>query len=196
MRMAMLAALAAMPLLAEPAAAKCSVPRFSFFPNRQVDASMRVGSGETCHINIRAHPESRFDKAAIVAAPGHGRASASLGAGVTYRSCAGYAGQDVFVYAVTGKMRSGTGTAKVRVTVSVAGEGRSAAGVATRKRSLRATRARATTPEIAAHRACRRGRPAMYDRTMHVWLHDNRLFNLYWDCVARKLGVSGTSGAR
>jgi hypothetical protein len=80
---------------------------------------MTVTSGRNCGIILHAAGQSRFDAVAIVERPKHGTLSPRMGVGVTYRSAAGHRGDDSFVFSITGTMSSGTGTARVRVHVTV-----------------------------------------------------------------------------
>jgi hypothetical protein len=45
--------------------------------------------------------------------------SARAGGGVTYRASPGYKGEDSFVFTVTGKMHTGSGTAMIKISVNV-----------------------------------------------------------------------------
>lgn len=199
MRMALLAAIAATPLLAGQALAECSVPRFSFSPNTQVEATMSTSSGQSCTVRLNASEQSRFDKVAIVARARHGTASAGVGGGVAYRSAAGYAGEDVFVFAVTGRMKTGNGTAKIRVTVSVAGDGPgSGAGAQAPQatRSMQPARARTAatktkTDDLAsARRACMRQHAGRYDPQTRITWYDKRYSSVYFECLAKRTGAS------
>jgi hypothetical protein len=105
--------------LASPAFAECNVQRFSFFPGGTTESNMTVTSGKNCGVVVHAGGQSRFDNVGIAAQPKHGTLSPRAGVGVTYRSAAGFKGEDSFVYTVTGKMRTGTGTATIKIRVSV-----------------------------------------------------------------------------
>jgi len=102
-----------------PALSECTVARFQFFAGAESATQMVVTSGRNCGVIIRAAGMSRFDNVGIVARPTHGILSPRLGVGVTYKSAPGYKGEDSFVFTVTGKMRTGTGTATIKVRVSV-----------------------------------------------------------------------------
>jgi hypothetical protein len=105
--------------LASPAFAECSVPHFSFFPGAVVESSMTVTSGRNCGVLVFAAGQSRFDSVGISVRPKHGALSPRMGVGVTYRSAPGFKGEDSFVYTITGKMRTGSGTATVKIRISV-----------------------------------------------------------------------------
>jgi hypothetical protein len=112
-----LAALVA--LATSPALAECSVPHGTMFPGVETSQTMRVTSGRNCGIILYAAGQSRFDAVGTAERPKHGTLSPRMGVGVTYRSAPGYRGEDSFVFTVTGRFSSGTGTARVRVHVSV-----------------------------------------------------------------------------
>jgi hypothetical protein len=101
------------------ARAECLVGRFQFFPGVTTDAAMSVTSGRACGIIIRASARSNLREIRTVTAPRHGTLTSRSGVGVTYRSRSGYKGQDFFAHAVTGDMYSGSGTATIRVAVTV-----------------------------------------------------------------------------
>jgi len=106
-------------VIASPAYAECSVPFSKFFPGSESGQTMTVTSGRNCGIILHAAGQSRFDAVDIVERPKHGTLSRRMGVGLTYRSAAGYRGDDSFVFSVTGQMSSGSGTARIRVRVTV-----------------------------------------------------------------------------
>ncbi len=105
--------------IASPAFAECSVPSFRFYPGVEVSPVMTVTSGRNCGVIVHAAGQSRFDAVGITEQPKHGTLSPRMGVGVTYRSSPGYRGEDSFVFTVTGKMSTGSGTARIRVHVTV-----------------------------------------------------------------------------
>ena len=105
--------------IASPAFAECSVPFSPFFPGVESSQVMTVTRGRNCGIIFHAAGQSRFDSVGIAERPKHGTLSPRMGVGVTYRSAPGYHGSDSFVFTVTGQMRTGSGTARVRVSVTV-----------------------------------------------------------------------------
>jgi hypothetical protein len=104
---------------ASPALAECSLPYFQFFPGVTVESTMTVTSGRNCGVLLYAAGQSRFDSVGIAIRPKHGTLSPRMGVGVTYRSVAGFKGEDSFVYTVTGKMHTGSGTATIKIRVVV-----------------------------------------------------------------------------
>lgn len=114
-----LLALAALAAMTTAARAECSVTRFPFYPGAEVSSNMIVSSGKSCGINLNAAGESRFDSVGISTRPKHGTLSPRAGGGVTYRAAPGYKGEDSFVFTVTGRMHTGSGTATIRISVSV-----------------------------------------------------------------------------
>jgi hypothetical protein len=109
----------ALMLMAHPASARCYVGGFRFFAGSDTDANMLTSSGKNCWFVIHASGRSQFDKSEIPVRPKHGTASLRQGVGVDYKANAGYKGDDDFVFAVTGVMRTGTGTARIKVHVTV-----------------------------------------------------------------------------
>jgi hypothetical protein len=99
--------------------AACGVGQFSFFANQTTDVRMVADSGKSCGIIVRAGSHSRYDGVNVRVPPRHGTVSSRAGVGVTYRSRPGFKGEDTFVFSVTGQMWSGTGTATIRVAVTV-----------------------------------------------------------------------------
>jgi hypothetical protein len=194
MRIAILAAGAAAALFGGPAWAGCSVPHFNFFPGRQIEATMSADSGQSCSLRLRASATSRFDKVAIVVRPRHGTAS-TVGGGISYKSAAGYAGNDAFVFSVTGKMKTGSGTARIRVAVTVAGDGTPAiagvpapppvAGEPARRPVARVAPAR-TNSDSAARRECLRQYPGSWDPQRRVWVFYSWRHHYHFiDCLGR-----------
>jgi hypothetical protein len=114
-----LAALAALAATTTAATAECSVTRFSFFPGTEVSSNMVVSSGKRCGVNLHAAGESRFDSVGISARPKHGTLSPLAGGGVIYQPAPGYKGEDSFAFTVTGRMHTGSGTARIKISVSV-----------------------------------------------------------------------------
>jgi hypothetical protein len=106
-------------LLANQASAECSVQRFSFFAGAEANSIMTVTSGKSCGVILHASGRSRFDNVGILGQPKHGTLSSRMGVGVTYRSSPGFKGDDAFVFTVTGQMRTGHGTATIKIRVSV-----------------------------------------------------------------------------
>jgi hypothetical protein len=80
---------------------------------------MTTSSGQDCWFIVHAAGRSQFDKLEIPVRPKHGTASLRQGVGVDYRPNSGYKGDDEFVFAVTGIMKTGTGTARIKVHVTV-----------------------------------------------------------------------------
>ena len=101
-----------------PASARCYASSVHFFVGSESDMKMTVGSGKSCGFYILASGISRFDKLDIPARPKHGTALLRA-SGANYRANSGYKGEDEFTFAVTGVMKSGTGTARIRVHVTV-----------------------------------------------------------------------------
>jgi len=101
------------------AEARCSVERFSGFPNQVVDARMVVSSGTPCSVKLKRSlgPTYGFHTAER---PSHG--SVAVGDNrITYRSRPGYVGADSFVFQSRGETRQGnpnTIAARIRVTVT------------------------------------------------------------------------------
>jgi hypothetical protein len=100
------------------AEAGCVVPGFSFHVNQTSEASMHITRGSACFINVQAGGRSRFESIAISARPRNG-VVATRSVGVSYRPKPGFIGNDVFAFSVRGQLAGGTGTATVRVTVTV-----------------------------------------------------------------------------
>jgi len=201
MRTLLLAALAAAPFVADQARAECHVPRFSFSPKAQVNATMEASSGQSCTVKLSASEQSRFDKVAIVAPARHGTAAAAGVGGVAYTSAAGYAGDDSFVFSVTGQMKSGYGTARIRIRVSVLGEGatRSSAAAsappsttmaARRHARTAAAASRGTVDLVTARRECTRRHAGHYDPQTRITWYDKRYSSVYFECLARRTGAS------
>ncbi len=115
-----------------------------------------------------------------------------VGGAVTYKSAAGYNGEDAFVFAVTGQMKTGRGTAKIRVKVSVQDAGISGGSGA---KTVQAPRSVVTTvpdKERSVRRECLRKHGSMYDPQRRVWLLDQRYSQFFWNCLARGMGVAHT----
>jgi hypothetical protein len=119
MRAIVLGCLALVGFGAAPSLAECSLTRFSFYPGAEVSSNMIVSSGRSCGVNLHAAGESRFDNVGISVRPKHGTLSARAGGGVTNRASPGYKGEDSFVFTVTGKMHTGSGTATIKISVNV-----------------------------------------------------------------------------
>jgi hypothetical protein len=105
--------------LSSPAWAECRVEGFHFFAGSETETNMTVSSGKRCGFHVRTAARSRFDNLAIVQRPAHGALSSRSGVGFDYTSAAAYKGEDAFVVTVTGEMRTGNGTARIKVHVTV-----------------------------------------------------------------------------
>jgi hypothetical protein len=79
---------------------------------------MHVTKGSSCSINVHAGGRSSFTGISISARPRNGVAG-TRSVGVSYRPKPGFAGNDAFTFAVSGQFASGTGTAVIRVNVTV-----------------------------------------------------------------------------
>jgi hypothetical protein len=108
-----------MMFLSQPAWAECRVGAFHFFAGSETETNMTVSSGRRCGLIVYAAGRSRFDNLGIAQRPEHGALSSRSGVGFDYTSAAAYKGDDVFIVTVTGAMRTGTGTARIKVHVTV-----------------------------------------------------------------------------
>ena len=106
-------------MLPGPARAECRVEGFHFFAGSETETNMTVSSGKRCGFIVHAAGRSRFDNLGIAQRPGHGALSSRSGVGFDYTSAAAYKGEDAFVVTVTGAMRTGNGTARIKVHVTV-----------------------------------------------------------------------------
>jgi hypothetical protein len=100
------------------AEAACVVPRFPFHVNQTSDAYMHVTKGSSCSIIVHAGGRSSFSGISISTRPRNGEAG-TRSVGVSYRPKPGFVGNDTFTFAVSGQFASGTGTAIIRVNVTV-----------------------------------------------------------------------------
>ena len=103
---------------AAPAHARCYVGHFKFFAGADNGTVMQVSSGRDCRIIVFAGARSRFDNIEFTQRPSHGTLSSHMGVGVSYRSAAGFKGEDDFVFTVVGVMTHGS-AARIKVHVTV-----------------------------------------------------------------------------
>lgn len=113
--------LAAAPLLMagiSSASALCNVAARPFVMGQPGRISMIV-SGEPCRISLLAGGQSRYESLRIVTRPRGGSVVADGRTGVVYRPRPGFAGEDRFIFAVTGTSSIGSGTSELYVDVTV-----------------------------------------------------------------------------
>ena len=103
---------------AGPAHAECYVGSFRFYAGTDASTIMRVTSGKNCRVIVFASALSRFDNIAITERPKHGTLSPHMGVGVSYKSAAGFKGDDDFLFTVVGEMVHGN-AARIKVHVTV-----------------------------------------------------------------------------
>ena len=97
--------------------AECAFVRFLF--GSDAATSMQVGSGQPCHIGVRAGARSVFESVRVSSQASNGTVSPSGQSGVVYRSKPGFRGADSFAFTVTGRGPSSSGPATIRVSVTV-----------------------------------------------------------------------------
>jgi hypothetical protein len=99
--------------------AECAFVRFRFLFGSDAATSMQVGSGQPCHIGVRAGARSVFESVRVSSQASNGTVSPSGQSGVVYRSKPGFRGADSFAFTVTGRGPSSSGPATIRVSVTV-----------------------------------------------------------------------------
>jgi hypothetical protein len=109
-------------LAATPCKAECHVDRFNFYHGSEVPVTMHASSGAPCSVKFTNGRNSNIDSIAITQQPAHGAASwngSTAAPAVSYKSSAGYKGQDEFTFDITGASARSTSPASVRVSVDV-----------------------------------------------------------------------------
>jgi len=96
----------------------CWVPWIRTIPGMTMDNSMTVKSGKSCSINFRSAGPT--DRHTIAQRPKNGSLQVGDVGRITYRSRAGYVGNDSFVYVRSGRdMSNNRGDRTVRIAVTV-----------------------------------------------------------------------------
>jgi hypothetical protein len=107
----------------EAALARCSVPRFKWQWNGSVDAVMSADSGVPCNIKLREGSGTIIKRITLSTRPAAGTVAPPNPVNVTYRSRAGFQGEDRFVFNIVATKNGEPVIAKIAVAVSVGGSG-------------------------------------------------------------------------
>jgi hypothetical protein len=109
-------------LAATPCKAECHVDHFNYYHGSEAPAAMHASSGAPCLMKFTNGGKSNIDSIVITKQANHGTASwngSTAYPWVSYKSSAGYKGQDEFSFDISGASARSTSPASVRVSVDV-----------------------------------------------------------------------------